>query len=91
MMRKSEDDKAIEAFYDYFSGNKVRIYVEGQNNNNNFYVICNGSTKHYVQLFKEGFETNTPIFLTSAETGAKLIINPRAVFNVGITEIKREN
>ncbi|QDP43743.1 hypothetical protein [Streptococcus phage P738] len=91
MIRNNEDNNNAEVFYDhYLSGNKVRIDIEGQNNDNNFYVICNGSAGYYVQLFKEGFENNTPIFLTSAETGSKLIINPRAVFNVGITEIKKE-
>lgn len=92
MMRNNEDNNSTEVFCDHcLSGNKVRITVDGQSKSNNFYVICNGSTEYYMQLFKEGFENNTLIFLTSAVTGAEIIINPRAVFNVGITEIKEEH
>lgn len=91
MMRNNEDNNISEAFYVHcLSGKKVRIDVDGKSSDNNFFVICNGSVGHYMQLFKEGFENNTPIFLTSAETGAKLIINPRAIFNVMIKEIKNE-
>lgn len=91
MMRKNEDNNITEASYVHcLTGKKVRIDVDGQDSNNNFYVICKGSVVYNMQLFKEGFENNTPIFLTSAETGAKLIINPSAVFNVTIKEIKKE-
>lgn len=90
MMRKNEDNNISEASYDHcLSGKQVRIDVEGQNSDNNFYVICKGSVVYNMQLFQEGFENNTPIFLTSVETGAKLIINPRAIFNVTIKEIKK--
>lgn len=92
MMRNNEDNNSAEVFYDhYLSGNKVEIDIDGQNSDNNFCVICNGNTGYYLQLFKEAFENNTLVFLTSAETGSKLMINPRAVFNVAITEIKKEN
>ena len=91
MMRKNEDNNITEASYVHcLNGKKVRIDVDGQDSNNNFYVICKGSVVYNMQLFKEGFENNTPIFLTVAETGTKLIINPSAVFNVTIKEIKKE-
>lgn len=91
MMRKNEDNNITEAAYVHcLSGNKVRIDVDGQSSDNNFFVICNGSVGYYMQLFKNGFDNNAPIFLTVAETGTKLIINPSAVFNVTIKEIKKE-
>lgn len=91
MMRKNEDNNISDASYVHcLTGKKVRIDVDGQDSNNNFYVICKGSVVYNMQLFQEGFENNTPIFLTNAETGAKIIINPSAVFNVTIKEIKNE-
>lgn len=90
MMRNNKDNNISEASYVHcLTGKKVRIDVDGQDSNNNFYVICKGSVVYNMQLFKEGLENNTPIFLTSAETGAKIIINPRAIFNVTIKEINK--
>lgn len=89
MMRNNEGNNISEASYVHcLSWKRVRIDVDGQSSDNNFCVICKGSTEYYMQLFKDGFENNTPIFLTIAETGTKLIINPSAVFNVTIREIK---
>lgn len=82
--------KELQLLREGISDKQTRIDVDGTSGYNDFFVIVNGSVEFYTELFKQSLVSKRPIIITSATTGAEILINPDNVFNVTIKEATEE-